>query len=203
MKYLQYISGFNISYSNQITLVRLIGSLTILPLLIVYVLSYDHWMINIVVAVIFAALAITDFFDGYIARKYDQVSLIGQILDPIADKFLLFSALISLLAIQRIGFWWVFILLGREIFIMTLRHIASEYNCVIPVIKIAKFKTTFQLVALFFVILNPYIGDSLVKSPHWNGITYGLLLCATGLSIISAYYYVEFFVDRMKLYLKD
>lgn len=202
MKFFSYISRSNISYSNQITLTRLLGSVTVLPVLVIYILPYNNWLANSFVAIAFAGLAFTDFLDGYIARKYKEVSLIGEILDPIADKFLLFAGLVSLLAIQKISFWWVFILLGREIFIMTLRHIAAEYYCSIPVIVIAKYKTTMQLLSLFFIILNPYMYESILKHPYWNGTTYGMLVLATGLSILSAYYYAQFFIDRMKCYLK-
>src|SRR5690606_3086491 len=135
-----------ISFPLFLTLIRLILSPIILPFLFVYLLPLNYVLINIFLAIVFILFSLTDFFDGYIARKYHQESSLGRLLDPIADKFLIFSVLISLLAAGKIFFYWVIILIGREIFIMGLRQLALEYAITIPVSWAGKVKTAIQMI---------------------------------------------------------
>src|SRR5947199_10698456 len=96
---------------NKLTLIRLIGSPLLLPVLLVYFLPFNNFLINTLLAFIFLLFGATDFFDGYLARKYRLESTIGKVLDPIADKFLIYCTLIGLLAAGKIGFYWVIILI--------------------------------------------------------------------------------------------
>lgn len=148
-------------------------------------------------AILFGILSLTDFFDGYLARRYQQVTTLGKILDPIADKFLIYSTLIALLAAGKIYFYWVVILIGREIFVMGLRQIALESSQLAPVYFLGKLKTVFQMVCLPVIIINPYQKAGWTNT--WN-ITEQLLLFATILiSIVSARsYYISFLKEYIK-----
>ncbi len=178
---------------NVLTLVRLVGSPLILPILFVYLLPLNIFFLNIVLALLFLVLSSTDFLDGYIARKYDQVTSLGRMLDPIADKFLLYAALVALLAAGKLSFYWVIILMGREFFVMGLRQIALEHQCNISVSFWAKVKTLLQIVSLTVVIVNPYYAGSFFQAPRWFAIEWGLLFATTVLSAVTAWWYAKDF----------
>jgi cardiolipin synthase len=107
---------------------------------------------------IFIAAAITDFLDGYLARALSQQSTLGQMLDPIADKLLVAAVLMMLVADHTIASYSLsaaIIILCREILVSGLREFLAELKVSIPVSRIAKWKTTLQLVALGFLIAGP------------------------------------------------
>ncbi len=106
----------------------------------------------------FVAASITDFFDGYIARKRNIVTMFGSFLDPIADKFLIVSSLIILQALDRIPVLVVIILVLREIYITALRLLASDKDLVVPVGQLGKWKTAFQMFGIGFLMAydDPY-----------------------------------------------
>ena len=181
----------SLNFPNSLTLIRLILSPLILPLFLVYFLPCNIFFINFLIALFFGFLSLTDFLDGYIARKYNMETNLGKALDPIADKFLVTSTLISLLAVQKIYFFWVIILIGREIFMMALRQIALENNTTIKVSIYGKVKTTFQMLMLIVLILNPC--QSLCINSAWNIIEFILIFITLSLSVFSAFqYYINF-----------
>jgi len=117
---------------------------------------------------LFAIASITDWLDGYLARRMEIVTVLGKFLDPIADKLLVMAALIMILPYERVPAWMVLVILGREIIITGLRGIASSEGIVIAASRLGKYKTIFQLVAIlglllhydyywFFGIDNPYL----------------------------------------------
>ena len=100
----------------------------------------------------FVVASVTDFFDGYIARKRNIVTVFGSFLDPIADKFLIVSALIMLQALDRIPVLVVIILVLREIYITALRLLANEKGLVVPVGELGKWKTASQMLGIGFLM---------------------------------------------------
>jgi CDP-diacylglycerol--glycerol-3-phosphate 3-phosphatidyltransferase len=189
---------------NILTLVRLVLSPLVLPVLCVYLLPYNVFWVNCCLSSLFIVFSLTDFFDGFLARQYDQVSSLGRILDPIADKFLVYSTLIALLAINKIFFVWVLILIGREFFILSLRQIALEHNFSISVSWLAKCKTFVQVMYLAVLIANPFHTLSRVefsrcmcdvyKAPLWTSIEVILLVFSLLTSVVSALYYYKSFI---------
>lgn len=149
-------------------------------------------------AFLFILFSMTDFFDGFLARRYGQESIVGRVLDPIADKFLLYATLIALQAAGKMYFYWVIILVGREFFVMGLRIMMLEHKENIPVSFMAKIKTAVQMTYLTFVIINPYQAIGIRKALWWNGIEYGLLALTLYLSIITAKNYYSEFMKRMR-----
>jgi cardiolipin synthase len=123
---------------------------------------------------IFLAACITDFFDGYLARVWQQQSAIGRLLDPIADKLLVSTSLILLASDGTISNWSLLaaiIILTREIFVSGLREFLAELRVSVPVTKLAKWKTTMQMVAIGFLLLGP-AGDRVL--PFGSGAVGGI-----------------------------
>jgi cardiolipin synthase len=118
-----------------------------------------------VALVVFIAAGITDFFDGYLARTWDQQSKLGRMLDPIADKLLVASCLLMLAADDTIKGWSLFaaiIILCREILVSGLREYLAELRVSVPVTQLAKWKTTIQLVAIGFLLCGE-AGDTVLS----------------------------------------
>lgn len=111
-------------------------------------------LLNYLAAWTFVGASITDFFDGYIARKRKIVTVFGSFLDPIADKFLVISSLIMLLALNRVHVVIVLILVLREMYITALRLLAMEKGLSVPVGTLGKWKTATQMVGVPLLMAN-------------------------------------------------
>lgn len=105
-------------------------------------------------AAVFAVASVTDWLDGYLARRMEIVTTFGKFLDPIADKLIVMAALVMILPFGRVPAWMVLVILGREIIITGLRGIASTEGIVIPASNLGKFKTIFQIVAILGLLLH-------------------------------------------------
>ena len=108
--------------------------------------------------IIFIAASVTDFFDGYLARAWQQTSTIGRMLDPIADKLLVAAALLLLAAEGTIAGWSIWaaiVILCREILVSGLREYLAELKVSVPVTRLAKWKTTIQMLAIGFLLAGP------------------------------------------------
>lgn len=103
---------------------------------------------------IFAVASLTDLFDGKIARKYNLVTNFGKFMDPIADKLLVSSALISFVGLNRLPAWLVIILIAREFIISGFRLVASDAGIVLAASWWGKFKTAFQMIMCILLIIN-------------------------------------------------
>lgn len=182
---------------NILTLVRLVLSPLALPVLLVYLLPYNIPWINACLAALFVLFGITDYLDGYFARRYKSESVIGGLLDPIADKFLLYSTLIGLLAAGKIYFYWVVLLIGREFFIMGLRIVSLEHRFSIPVSFLAKIKTAVTMLCLTYIIYNPYHYVGLFGAFGATIIEYILLALTLVLSLYTAKQYFVVFYDKL------
>jgi cardiolipin synthase len=122
---------------------------------------------------IFIAAAITDILDGYFARAWGQQSTLGRMLDPIADKLLVASCLLMLASDETIRGWSLFpaiIILCREILVSGLREFLAELQVSVPVTRLAKWKTTGQLVAIGFLIVGE-AGDEILPAITRIGLT--------------------------------
>jgi cardiolipin synthase len=135
------------------------------------------------------AAAITDFFDGYLARKWQQQSSLGRMLDPIADKVLVAVVLLVLAGSPILyggHMWAAIIILSREVLVSGLREYLGELQVSVPVTKIAKWKTTVQLVAIGVLIAGP-AGDKII--PYLTEFGIALLWIAAGLTLYTGYDY--------------
>lgn len=103
---------------------------------------------------IFVIASVTDFFDGYIARKWEQMTKLGSILDPLADKMLVLAGFIGLMVIDRASAWAVFLILSREFFITGLRVVAVSEGKNVASTMAGKVKTVVQMIAIGFLLMN-------------------------------------------------
>ncbi len=172
-----------ITFPTYLTLVRLICAPIMVPFLIVHYVPANNLAINLSIAALFLLFGITDYLDGFFARKYAQESKLGATLDHLADKFLTFSAFIALLTVHKISYVWVLLLVGRELYMMGLREIALEHGLHVKVCSSAKFKTAVHIILIAWIIINPAQGQ---LSYVWNGIEAVLLLASILLSVGSA-----------------
>ena len=143
---------------NSLTLARIF----LVPLLVAALLQESivlHWQgavitNDLVALIIFWLAAATDLLDGFLARRWKQVTTIGTLLDPIADKLLVSAALISLVQLGVIRSWLVVLLIGREFAVSGLRSIAAAEGYTIQANELGKTKTFFQVVAISFLLLS-------------------------------------------------
>ena len=134
---------------NLLTLARVAA----IPLLVVIMLSATREA-GLWAAALFGAAAVTDFIDGWLARRWGVVTVLGKFLDPLADKLIVMAALIMLIPHGRVPAWAVFLLLAREIIVTGLRSIASSEGIVIDASDLGKVKTIYQMVAIPGLLLH-------------------------------------------------
>ena len=114
--------------------------------------------IRLIATIIFVGAAITDYFDGKIARKYNMITNLGKLIDPLADKLLVISAMVVFTKYDRLSLWIVLIIIFRELLITGLRSIVAAEGVVIAAETLGKWKTTTQMIALTIMILLPTSG---------------------------------------------
>ncbi len=175
-----------VTLPNLLTYARIL----MVPLVVGCVIYDTDWA-RWTALVIFAIAAITDFFDGYLARAWEQQTNLGRMLDPIADKLLVAAVLLALTRVGTIaGFslWAALVILCREILVSGLREFLAELRVSVPVSQLAKWKTTIQMVALAFLLARP-AGDKLVSGVTEVGIA--LIWAAAILTLYTGYDYFQ------------
>lgn len=143
------VSPFNLP--NILTVFRIF----LVPVFMFFLLTRIQYG-NYLAAGVFVVAALTDSLDGYIARKRKQVTKLGTILDPLADKLLITSALVSLVELGQVAAWVAVVILGREFAVTGLRAVKAEEGVIIPAGVLGKLKTLSQIVAIILVILEDF-----------------------------------------------
>lgn len=138
---------------NLLTLSRI----ALLPFFIFF-LNDPTPLYSFIAAAIFGVASITDWLDGWVARKTGQVTKLGKLLDPIADKLLTSTALILLVDIGRVPAWIVALIIGREFAVTGLRAIASSEGVIVPAEALGKYKMGALITAILLLILNWRLG---------------------------------------------
>ena len=115
---------------------------------------YESRLNSFLAAMLYVAVAATDFLDGWLARRLDMVTVIGKFLDPLADKLIAMSALVMLVHLGRVGAWVVILILAREFAVTGLRSIAMSEGIVIAAGQEGKYKTAIQLAGIVFLLLH-------------------------------------------------
>ena len=138
--------------------------------------------------------ALTDFADGYLARKLKQITPLGIFLDPISDKIFVAVLLIALVAFGRLPDLWiipVLIIMARELLVSGLREFLGPHNVKLPVTNLAKWKTAAQMIALGALIIGPYLPHALFGGQ--------ILLCfAAAITALTGWDYLKVTLDHMK-----
>ncbi|MFQ5900642.1 MAG: CDP-diacylglycerol--glycerol-3-phosphate 3-phosphatidyltransferase [Thermodesulfobacteriota bacterium] len=178
--------GWNIP--NLLSLFR-IG---VVPVLIIVLLSPGR-ILSVFSALLFSVASITDWLDGYIARRYNAVSSVGKFLDPLADKILISTCLIMLVSLNRVPAWMVALIICREMIITGIRSIAVTEGIMVEVSKMGKYKTFFQIAAIIGLLLHyPFWG---IDFQTVGGI---LIWIAFVLTIWSGTKYLLKFLEKLK-----
>ena len=168
---------------NGLSLVRIF----LVPLLVAVLLTRtEGW--QIMGGLIVAVAALTDWLDGYLARRRGQVTTLGIMLDPLADKILTSAAFISLVQMQLAPAWMVVVIVGREFAVMGLRSIAVAQGVTIPASVLGKGKMFTQVLTILLLILGErFLGPFMVLGKIALGITVGLALIS-GLDYFLRFY---------------
>ncbi len=172
---------------NMLTFSRIV----VIPVIFLSVYIHAFWW-GVLAAILFIVASITDYFDGYLARARGETSALGRLMDPIADKLLVTSALVVLLArpemlCNKLSYIPIIVILCREILVSGLREFLREVNVGMPVTRLAKWKTGFQMTALSMMLLKGVW--------YWGGIGEILLWIAGVLTFITGYQYFQKSLD--------
>jgi CDP-diacylglycerol--glycerol-3-phosphate 3-phosphatidyltransferase len=184
-----------VNLPNSLTLARIV----LVPLLVVVLLTtskpWEPFGVSkeLLAAAIFAIASLTDWADGFLARRRKQVTGLGQWMDPLADKLLVTAALVSLAQMGLAASWMVVVILGREFAVTLLRAVAHARGQALPASPIGKFKMAAQVVAILALILAGRSDDAL------RAIGTGALWVATVAALVSAADYYRHFNARPAL----
>ena len=173
-----------VNLANGLTIFRIL----LIPVFMVFLLGLEVIPPNVSAALavgVFVIAAVTDTLDGYFARSRNAVTVLGQFLDPLADKLLISAALISLVSLDRISAWIAMVIIAREFAVTGLRLVAAADRVVIPASPLGKIKTLSQIIAVVALIL-PEFGFILGKPLSWY-----LINIAAVLTIVSG---IDYFV---------
>jgi cardiolipin synthase len=161
-----------------------------IPLIVgVFYLELGDSLKNLIATVLFVVVALTDWADGYLARKLNQTSSFGAFLDPVADKFLVCASLLILVQLDRVGALVAFVIIGREIAISALREWMAQIGASrsVAVHMLGKLKTTVQMVAIPFLLYHGTL-FGLIDTHLWGTV---LIYAAAVLTIWSMVYYLQ------------
>jgi len=175
--------------ANGLTLARI----ALIPVLLVLMID-PYTMAAWGAFGLYVLIAATDWLDGYVARRFDQMSEFGRFLDPIADKILVAALFVMLAANGTIAGWWLalpVIILTREFLVSGLREFLGPKNVTVHVTKLAKWKTTTQMIALGFLIIAGHSGGAATA-----GLL--LLLLATALTVATGWDYFRAAKEHFK-----
>lgn len=179
---------------NILTLLRI----ALIPAVLAFI-DNESPLLSFIAAILYSTSAITDAIDGYLARKYDQISLLGKFLDPLADKLLVMATLVWMVPMGRIDAWLVVLLVARELSITGLRSVASSEGLVISARQMGKHKTALQMVGILCLIVHfryPILFTNAYVDAHQVGL-YTIYISLV-FSIFSAVEYIQLFARAVQ-----
>ena len=171
-----------------LTLVRIV----LVPLILVFLISSDRVHV-LIAAVIFVAASLTDWLDGTVARRRNQVTRLGTMLDPVADKLLVTAALVSLVQLDMVPAWVAAVIIGRELAVTGLRGVALSMGTVMAPSKLGKWKTVTQYVAITLLILEKGVPSDYT---HFYLLATGAMWVALAVTVFSGIDYFYGFIVR-------
>jgi len=180
-----------------LTLFRIV----LVPLIILFLISSDRVHV-LIAAVIFIAASLTDWLDGRVARSWNQVTRLGTLLDPVADKLLVAAALVALVQVDMVDGWVAVVIIGRELAVTGLRGVALSMGAVVPASNFGKAKTVSQYVAITILILDKGAPGEFFP---FHLVSTGVLWVAVVLTVLSGadYFYRFFLSTGVKALVKD
>ncbi|HET8578143.1 MAG TPA: CDP-diacylglycerol--glycerol-3-phosphate 3-phosphatidyltransferase [Methylomirabilota bacterium] len=180
-----------------LTLIRIV----LVPLVIVFLISSSRVSV-LIAAVIFIAASLTDWLDGRMARRWNQVTPLGTLLDPVADKLLVAAALVALVQVDVVVAWVAVVIIGRELAVTGLRGVALSMGALVPASGFGKAKTVSQYIAITLLILERGVPEELAP---FHVIATAALWIALGLTVLSGvdYFYRFFLSTGSRALVKD
>jgi CDP-diacylglycerol--glycerol-3-phosphate 3-phosphatidyltransferase len=166
--------------------------IVLIPFFIVLLLPAKEDSVCVWPFVIFSVASITDFLDGYIARSTQQVTKLGKLLDPVADKILISAALIFLVQLLRVPAWIVIAMIAREFAVTGIRAMASTEGIVMPADQLGKYKMGAQITAVLMLLLNNHFWIF-----DWHLLGTLAIWVAMILSLVSGTQYLIRFMKEM------
>ncbi|MGX6447050.1 CDP-diacylglycerol--glycerol-3-phosphate 3-phosphatidyltransferase [Patulibacter sp. S7RM1-6] len=152
---------------NALTVVRIL----LVPVMVVALLQ-ETGTGDVVAAFVFWLASVTDFVDGWLARRAAQITNFGKLADPIADKLLVAAALVTLVGLDRVAVWVAVVVLGRELLVTLTRAVAAQHGEVIAAAWLGKVKTAFQLLVILLLIL-------VTPTPGWLDVLVWAMVAIT------------------------
>lgn len=177
-----------------------LGRIAVIPLF-VWCLGIATPLYSTIAAAIFTVAAVTDVIDGFLARRWNMITVVGKLLDPMADKLIVAAALIMMVWLGRVSAWLVIVLISREFIVTGLRQIAASEGMVIAAGQEGKWKTSLQLVGLVTLIIHYRHSTWLVIDWYeldYNKIGTLLLTLSTAFSVWSAIVYFRAFLQMLE-----
>lgn len=171
------------SLPNYLTATRIL----VIPIIVLTFYFEHSRLAHQIGAVLFTIASITDFLDGYLARKYNLVSRFGRMFDPIADKLLIGTVIIMLVKTNRVNEVPCILILAREFFVAGLREFLAQIRVSVPVSRLGKVKTFLQMTSLIILILGS-VGSG-IASLDWIGQIF--LWFTAALTIITGFSYLR------------
>jgi CDP-diacylglycerol--glycerol-3-phosphate 3-phosphatidyltransferase len=180
-----------------LTLIRIV----LVPLVMVFLISSSR--VNVLIAaVIFVAASITDWLDGTLARRMNQVTRLGTLLDPVADKLLVAAALIALVHVDMLPAWMAVLIIGRELAVTGLRGVALSMGVVVPASSLGKAKTASQYAAITLLILEKGVP---AQYAPFHLVSWLVVWVAVALTVLSGvdYFYGFFLKTDLRALVKE
>jgi CDP-diacylglycerol---glycerol-3-phosphate 3-phosphatidyltransferase len=151
-----------VNLPNALTVLRIF----LVPVLVVVLLTRSRTDVGLTLGMaIFGVAVLTDYLDGYFARRRNQVTRLGILLDPIADKLLTAAAFLSLVEMDAVPAWMVMIILGRELAVTGLRNVAAGWGHLIPASGLGKGKMVAQVVSIFLLLIARHPRFAILQAP--------------------------------------
>ncbi|MFT3709171.1 MAG: CDP-diacylglycerol--glycerol-3-phosphate 3-phosphatidyltransferase [Archangium sp.] len=180
---------------NMLTL----GRIVVIPLFVWLLYDGDPWF-SVLAGAVFTLAAVTDVIDGFLARRWNMITVTGKLLDPLADKLIVAAAMVMMVRLGRIPAWIVIVLLSREFIVTGLRQVAASEGLVIAAGQEGKWKTALQLVGIIALCVHYTHPVFLVTGWYdinFNVIGKALLYFSTAFSVWSAGVYFQAFLARL------
>jgi CDP-diacylglycerol--glycerol-3-phosphate 3-phosphatidyltransferase len=170
------------------------GRVVLIPFVLFFIDNFNP-LRSFIASLLYLVAAAGDFLDGYLARKRGEVSMLGKFLDPLADKLLVTSVLVYMLALGRVDAWVVVVIIARDFVVNGLRSIASAQGLVIAASDGGKIKTALQLVSIMMLLIYfryPALGTGITVDYYRDGLI--LLYVSTAVSVFSGGQYIRHFL---------
>jgi CDP-diacylglycerol--glycerol-3-phosphate 3-phosphatidyltransferase len=149
-----------------------VGRLLLTALFVVFLSTDTPWG-DVVALALFILASLSDWLDGYLARKLNQITNFGKLMDPLADKVLVASALICLIPLKALPAWVVIVIITREFLITGLRQLAAGQGVILPADPLGKHKTAWQLITILFFLILLAAGDCFGDDSRWLTYLWG------------------------------